>query len=87
MSEKLLSNKARKRLRMTRFPTSTVARKYGTHGGPDTKMQSHMDSIHSPHNTMKTIMNLCMKSTKFQRGSSLDGKRSVLSEIEWIVLL
>ena len=70
MSEKLLSNKARKRLRMTRFPTSTVARKYGTHGGPDTKMQSHMDSIHSPHKTLNTIMKLCMKSVKFHLGMS-----------------
>jgi hypothetical protein len=29
-----------------------------------------MDSIHSPQSTLNTIMKLCMKSVKFQRGMS-----------------
>ena len=58
---------------------TTVARKNGIQTFEATSMQSHMDSIHSPHNTRKTIMKLCMKSTKFQRGISLDGNLSVLS--------
>ncbi len=63
----------------TKFPMTTVARKKGTQTLEATTMQSHMDSIHSPQRTLKTIMKLCMKSTKFQRGSSLDGNLSVLS--------
>ena len=58
---------------------TTVARKNGIQTFEATSMQSHMDSIHSPHNTRKTIMNECMKSTKFQRGISLKGNLSVLS--------
>lgn len=45
-----------------------------------TSIQSHMDSIHSPHSTRNTIMNECIKSVKFQRGMSPSGNRSVLSE-------
>ena len=44
MSEKLARRRARKRLRRTRLPISTVAMKYGTQLGPETNMQSHMDS-------------------------------------------
>ena len=58
MSEKLESKRARKRLRMTKFPTRTVAMKYGIQAFPETKIQSHMDSIHSPHRTRKTIIKL-----------------------------
>ena len=43
-------------------------------------MQSHIDSIHSPQRTRKTIMKLCMKSVKFQRGIIFCGNRSTLSE-------
>ena len=32
--------------------------------------ESHMDSIHSPQRTRKTIMNEWRKSEKFQRGTS-----------------
>lgn len=58
---------------------TTVAKKNGMHVESPTSMQSHMDSIHSPHSTRNTIMNECIKSVKFQRGSSLSGKRSTLS--------
>ena len=44
MSEKLDRSRARKRLRMTRLPMRTVARKYGTQLHPATNMQSHIDS-------------------------------------------
>ena len=54
---------------MTRFPINTVARKYGTQAFPATQRQSHIDSIHSPHNTRNTIIKLCKKSVKFHRGS------------------
>jgi hypothetical protein len=64
----------------TRFPMTTVARKKGTQTLEATCMQSHIDSIHSPHSTRKTIMKLCMKSVKFQRGIIFSGKRSTLSE-------
>lgn len=63
-------SRARKRLRTTRLPMTTVARKKGTQAAPATSMQSHMDSIHSPHSTRKTIMKECMKSSKFQRGTA-----------------
>ena len=42
----------------TRLPMTTVARKKGTQTLEETSMQSHMDSIHSPHSTRKTIMKL-----------------------------
>jgi len=58
---------------------TTVARKNGTQTLEETHMQSHIDSIHSPQRTRKTIMKLCMKSTKFHLGISLAGKRSTLS--------
>ena len=47
----------------------------------DTHMQSHIDSIHSPQRTRKTIMKLCMKSVKFHLGIIFWGNRSTLSEI------
>lgn len=43
---------------MTKLAMRTVAKKYGTHAGPATYMQSHIDSIHSPHKTRNTIMKL-----------------------------
>lgn len=43
---------------MTRLAMRTVARKYGTHVGPATYIQSHIDSIHSPQSTRNTIMKL-----------------------------
>ena len=46
----------------------------------DTHMQSHIDSIHSPQRTRKTIMKLCMKSVKFHLGIIFWGNRSTLSE-------
>ena len=64
----------------TRFPITTVARKKGTQTYDATHMQTHMDSIHSPHKTRNTIMKLCIKSTKFQRGISLFKNLSMLSE-------
>ena len=60
----------------TKFPITTVVRKNGTQTPDATHIQSHIDSIHSPHNTRNTIMKLCMKSTKFQRGTSLSVNRS-----------
>ena len=78
---KLERSRARKRLRTTRLPMTTVARKKGTQTLLATHMQSHMDSIHSPHSTRKTIMKLCMKSMKFHLGIVFWGKRSTLSEI------
>lgn len=63
----------------TRLPMTTVARKNGMHDTSPTSIQSHIDSIHSPHSTRNTIMKECMKSVKFQRGKSPSGKRSTLS--------
>lgn len=60
----------------TRLPMTTVAKKKGIHDTSPTSMQSHMLSIHSPHNTLNTIMKLCMKSVKFHLGRSPSGKRS-----------
>lgn len=68
------------KIRTTKFPMTTVARKNGIHDTSPTSMQSHMDSIHSPHSTRNTIMNECMKSVKFQRGISPSGKRNTRSE-------
>ena len=65
----LFNSNGRKKKLTTRFPITTVARKKGTQTYDATHMQTHMDSIHSPHRTRKTIMKLCMKSTKFQRGT------------------
>ena len=59
---------------------TTVARKKGTQTLLATSMQSHMDSIHSPHSTRKTIMKLCMKSMKLQRGMIPKWNLSTLSE-------
>lgn len=66
-------------LRTTRLPITTVARKNGIHDTSPTNIQSHIDSIHSPHNTLKTIMNECMKSVKFHLGNSCSGNLSTLS--------
>ena len=63
----------------TKLPMTTVAKKNGMQTFEATSIQSHIDSIHSPHNTRKTIMKLCMKSVKFHRGISFHGKRSTLS--------
>jgi len=63
----------------TKFPITTVAKKNGIQDQSPTSIQSHMDSIHSPHNTRNTIINECIKSVKFHLGSSLPGKRSTLS--------
>ena len=49
----------------------------------NTHMQPHIDSIHSPQRTRKTIMKLCMKSVKFHLGIIFWGNRSTLSEIRW----
>ena len=69
--------------RTTRLPITTVARKNGMQVESPTSIQSHMDSIHSPHRTRNTIMKECMKSMKCQRGSSLSGNRSTLSTGFW----
>ena len=63
----------------TKFPMTTVARKKGTHTLEATHMQSHIDSIHSPHRTRKTIIKLCMKSVKFHLGIVFPGNLSILS--------
>lgn len=39
------------------------------HQYPKQRMQSHVDSIHSPQRTRNTIMNEWRKSQKFQRGT------------------
>ena len=44
MSEKLARRRARKRLSRTRLPMRTVAMKYGMQLGPETNIQSHIDS-------------------------------------------
>lgn len=66
----------------TKFPMTTVAKKNGMQDQSPTSIQSHMDSIHSPHNTRNTIINECMKSVKFHLGISWSGKRSTLSAKE-----
>jgi hypothetical protein len=58
------------KVRTTKFPITTVARKNGMQDTSPTYMQSHILSIHSPHNTRNTIINECMKSVKFHRGIS-----------------
>lgn len=55
-------------VRTTRFPMTTVARKKGMQETSPTNMQSHIDSIHSPHKTLNTIIKECMKSVKFHLG-------------------
>lgn len=65
----------------TKFPITTVAKKKGMHDTSPTSIQSHIDSIHSPHNTRNTIINECIKSVKFHLGRSLSGKRSTLSSV------
>lgn len=64
----------------TRLPITTVARKNGIQDTSPTNIQSHIDSIHSPHSTLNTIINECMKSVKFHLGRSPSGNRSTLSE-------
>lgn len=68
-----------KRLLTTRLPMTTVARKNGMQETSPTSIQSHIDSIHSPQSTRKTIMNECIKSVKFHLGRSPSGNRSTLS--------
>ena len=58
---------------------TTVAKKNGIQDQSPTSMQSHIDSIHSPHNTRNTIMKECMKSVKFHLGMSPSGNFSTLS--------
>lgn len=64
----------------TRFPITTVAKKNGMQEASPTSMQSHIDSIHSPHKTRNTIINECMKSVKFHLGSSPSGNLLTLSK-------
>ena len=67
----------------TRLPMTTVARKNGTHDQDPTHIQSHILSIHSPHNTLNTIINECIKSVKFHLGnwpSGISGNLSMLSK-------
>lgn len=59
---------------------TTVARKNGIHDTSPTNIQSHIDSIHSPHSTRNTIMNECIKSVKFHRGISPSGNKNTRSE-------
>lgn len=66
----------------TRLPMTTVAKKNGIHVGSPTSKQSHMDSIHSPHNTRNTIMNECKKSVKFHLGSSWSLNKCIFS-VKW----
>ena len=61
-------SKARNRLRTTKLPMTTLAKKKGTQGAPATSMHPHIDSTHSPHKTRKTIIKECIKSLKFHRG-------------------
>lgn len=68
------SNRAKNKFNTTRLPMTTVAKKNGTQTAPDTRIQSHIDSIHSPHKTRNTIINECIKSLKFHRGISLPPK-------------
>lgn len=64
----------------TKLPMTTVAKKNGMHDTSPTSIQSHIDSIHSPHNTRNTIMNECIKSVKFHRGISPSGNKNTRSE-------
>lgn len=59
---------------------TTVAKKKGMQETSPTYIQSHIDSIHSPHKTRNTIMKECMKSVKFHLGNSPPGKRSTWSD-------
>lgn len=58
---------------------TTVAKKKGMQETSPTYIQSHIDSIHSPHKTRNTIIKECMKSVKFHLGNSPPGKRSTWS--------
>lgn len=70
MSQKLPDFREYQSILTTRLPITTVAKKNGIQETSPTYIQSHMDSIHSPHSTRNTIMKECMKSVKFQRGNS-----------------
>lgn len=59
---------------------TTVARKNGIHDTSPTNIQSHIDSIHSPHSTRNTIINECIKSVKFHRGISPSGNKNTRSK-------
>ncbi len=67
------------RILTTKLPITTVAKKNGIQDTSPTYIQSHMDSIHSPHSTRNTIMNECMKSVKFHLGISPPGNIDTLS--------
>ena len=43
-------------IRTTKFPMTNVNKKNGMHGHPAHSKQIHIDSIHSPHKTRKTIL-------------------------------
>lgn len=45
-----------------------------------TSIQSNNDSIHSPHNERKTIINAWRVSVKFQRGMTLPANRSTFTK-------
>lgn len=66
---KLLSNKAKKRLRTMKLPMTNAGRNMKKHvSGPATasaRIQSHNGSIHSPHNIRKIIIKEWKKSLKF----------------------
>lgn len=68
------------RILTTKFPITTVAKKNGMHDTSPTNIQSHIDSIHSPHSTRNTIINECIKSVKFHRGISPSWNRNTRSE-------
>ena len=69
----LILKECTKQILTTRFPMTTVARKKGTHEKSPTSIQSHILSIHSPHNTRNTIINEWKKSVKFHLGSCPSG--------------
>lgn len=66
---KLLSNKAKNKLRTMKLPMTSVGRKMAKQVdapfSPSARMQSHSGSIHSPHKMRKIIMNEWKKSLKF----------------------
>ena len=60
-----------------KFPMTTAGMKNGIAApGLVALMQSHRGSIHSPHNTLNTIMKACQKSLKFHRGTPSSPKAS-----------
>lgn len=63
----------------TKLPMIIVSRKNGIQITPEQWMQFHMDSTHSPHRTLKTIMKECRKSLKFHLGISWNSARVYFS--------